>query len=90
MQTNHVSPAALVMACAMALFSGVEIKASRPYKALKRRTGSRTEGELSLMMRYEAILKEISLGVILAGRSVAYLPHRRLRILKSSRGAPSN
>ena len=73
MQTNHVSPAALVMACAMALFSGVEIKASRPYKALKRRTGSRTEGELSLMMRYEAILKEISLGVILlAGASLIY------------------
>jgi len=62
MQTNRVSVAALTIACAMALFSGVEIKASRPYKELKRLTGSRTEDERLLMMRYEAILKAISLG----------------------------
>ena len=67
MQTNRVSPAALAIACSTALLSGVEIRASRPYKALKQRAGRLTEDELSLMLRYEAILKHISLGVIMLG-----------------------
>jgi hypothetical protein len=73
MQTNRVSSAALAIALAMALFSGVEIKASRPYKALKR-TGMPTADERSLMVRYEAILKAISLGVILL--ALGMLIHR--------------
>jgi hypothetical protein len=64
MQTNRLSASALVIGLAMALLSGVEIKASRPYKALKRAV-PQTEGERLLMVRYEAILKAISLGVIL-------------------------
>ena len=66
-QTNTISAAALVLATSMALFSLVEIKASRPYKDLKRQRQSMSEGEKLLMQRYEAILKSISLGVILLG-----------------------
>jgi hypothetical protein len=67
MQTNRISVAALALAASMALFSNVEIKASRPYKDLKQRFNSLGEAEKSLMLRYEAILKSISLGVILLG-----------------------
>lgn len=67
MQTNRISIAALALAASMALFSIVEIKASRPYKELKQRFPILGEAEKSLMARYEAILKSISLGVILLG-----------------------
>ena len=67
MQTNKISVEALALAASMALFSIVEIKASRPYKELKQRFHTLGEAERSLMARYEAILKSISLGVILLG-----------------------
>jgi hypothetical protein len=67
MQTNTISLVALILAAAMALFSLVEIKASRPYKDLKRAPGPLREGDRLLLARYETILKSISLGVILLG-----------------------
>jgi len=67
MQTNRISITALALGASMALFSIVEIKASRPYKELKQRFPLLEEAEKSLMARYEAILKSISLGVILLG-----------------------
>ena len=70
MQTNKISVEALILAVAMALFSMVEIKASRPYKDLKQHLAMLKEEEESLMARYEAILKNISLGVILLGVGV--------------------
>ena len=65
MQTNRVSIEAFVLALSMTLFSTVEIKASRPYKELKGRLLRLNNEEKDLMARYEAILKSISLGVIL-------------------------
>ena len=71
LQTNRVSLAALIMAVAMGLLSYVEINASRPYKELKRSFrqsgGVVTHASLMDMIRYEKILKSISLGVILLG-----------------------
>jgi hypothetical protein len=62
LRTNAVSAAALIAAAAMAFFSLVEIRASRPYKALKR------AGEApQAAQRLEAILKALSAGVILLG-----------------------
>jgi hypothetical protein len=66
-QTNGVSPEALGLGLAMALFSLIEIKASRPYKALKSRFTELDINEKHFMDRYEVILKSISLGVILLG-----------------------
>ena len=65
LQTNRVSLASLLIAGAAALFSLVEIKASRPYKALKRRPAPLTEAEREAVGAYEAILKSVSLGVVL-------------------------
>lgn len=60
MQTNRLSMSALILAMAMGAISLVEINASRPYKALRR------SGEVSPHgARFEAILKNVSLGVIL-------------------------
>ncbi len=67
MQTNGMSAEAFILAVSMALFSLVEIKTSRPYKDLKRRFNDLKEEEKSMMGRYEAILKSISLGVIFLG-----------------------
>jgi hypothetical protein len=64
MQTNRLSLPALVLAAAMGLFSLIEIKASRPYKELKRRS-ARDPAEQALMERYEGMLKCVSLGVII-------------------------
>jgi xanthine/uracil permease len=61
-QTNRISPPALILAGAMGLFSLVEINASRPYKELKR--SGRLDPHLH-QVRYEAILKGISVGVML-------------------------
>jgi hypothetical protein len=66
-QTNGVSFSALVVALSMALFSLVEIKASRPYKELRRRGSELEEAEKNVMTRYETILKGISFGVIALG-----------------------
>jgi hypothetical protein len=67
MQTNTISFTVLWVALSMALFSLVEIKASRPYKALKQRGSSLGETELLLTDRYEAILKSVSLGTVALG-----------------------
>ena len=65
MQTNRISLAALLLAAAMALFSLVEIKASRPYKELRRKGPVLAGEEQALLRRYETLLKCISLGTIL-------------------------
>ena len=67
MQTNKISMAALILAASTALFSHVEIKASRPYKDLKRYSPSIRDEEKRQVKRYEMILKSISLGVIFLG-----------------------
>jgi hypothetical protein len=64
MQSNGVSAAAIAVGFAMALFSLVEIKASRPYKELKHRGNLLQESEKELLRRYETILKSISMGVL--------------------------
>jgi hypothetical protein len=66
-QTNRLSFEAACLGLSMALFSLIEIKASRPYKALKGRLNELDDHEKHLMERYEVILKSISLGVILLG-----------------------
>ena len=64
MQRNGVSVQAFALGLSMALLSLVEIKASRPYKELKRRIDSLSDEERSMLAAYEAILKGVSLGVI--------------------------
>ncbi len=59
-QTNTLSVSAVVVACAMGLLSRVEINASRPYKELKR-----MEVDHPHRLRFEAILKNLSIGVML-------------------------
>jgi hypothetical protein len=74
MQTNRLSLAALLAALAAALFSRVEITASRPYKRLRRAPDQDSGGDYSggdysarqtTAAVYERILQSISLGVIL-------------------------
>lgn len=67
MQTNRISVEALAVAVSMAFFSLIEIKASRPYRDLKRRFDTLQDEEKMLMKKYEAILKSVSLGVIFLG-----------------------
>jgi hypothetical protein len=67
MQTNRISLSALTLALSMALFSSIEIKASRPYKELKRRWPDLNAEEQALLRRFETLLKCISLGVVLLG-----------------------
>jgi hypothetical protein len=62
LQTNAISVSALLVALAMGLLSLVEIKASRPYKDLKRWAADAAQAE-----RLEAILKSLSGGVIALG-----------------------
>jgi len=72
-QTNRISLAALLLSGSMALFSAIEIKASRPYKELKRsKATSRDEAREKEMKTYETILKSISLGVILLGLGMLF------------------
>ncbi len=67
-QTNSISLAALILGGSMALFSAIEIKASRPYKELKRSKGTRRDVAREKEIKtYETILKSVSLGVILLG-----------------------
>ncbi len=75
LQTNRVSLAALLLAGAAALLSLVEIKASRPYKALKRRPTPLDEAERQTAAAYEAILKGVSLGVILLALGLVAARH---------------
>ena len=50
----------------MGLLSLVEIKASRPYKTMKRELGSTGQSKTSVPMHsLESILKSVSLGVML-------------------------
>ncbi len=67
MQTNKISIEAVAVAVSTSLFSLIEIKASRPYKDLKRRFDTLRDEEKALMKRYEDILKSISIGVIFLG-----------------------
>lgn len=69
-QTNGLSLEALGLGVSTALFSVIEITASRPYKGLKRRLNELNDEERLLMERYETILKSISLGVILLGAAL--------------------
>lgn len=71
LQTNRISAAALLVAASMALLSLVEIKASRPYKEMKRGSASTGEIDSSNMKQFESILKCVSLGVILLGAGMA-------------------
>jgi hypothetical protein len=65
MQTNRLSFTVLTVGISACLFSLIEIKASRPYKGLKSRSGALGEEERRLLERYETILKSVSLGVCL-------------------------
>jgi hypothetical protein len=67
MQTNSVSIDVILMASASASFSLVEIKASRPYKVLRRNSSALTREEDLAMRGYETILKGISLGTMILG-----------------------
>ena len=51
----------------MALFSRVEIKASRHYKELRQQAPNLSGHESIAIGKYEAILKSISTGVVLLG-----------------------
>jgi hypothetical protein len=63
LQTNALSAGAVLVAAAMALLSLVEIKASRPYKALKQARAP----DMAHMACLETILKSLSAGVVLLG-----------------------
>jgi hypothetical protein len=67
-QTNSVSLAALVVAAGAGCLSLVEIKASRPYKDMKRSGMDRNTPQVRTL---EAILKSVSTGVILLGIGLA-------------------
>jgi hypothetical protein len=71
LQTNHLSIAALLVAAAMGLLSLVEIKASRPYKEMKRAAAGTAAAGVAYVPQFEAILKSVSLGVILLGAGMA-------------------
>ncbi len=72
MQTNTFSFSAVVLSLSAALFSLVEIKASRPYKELKRRLPDLNRDEQALLKRFETLLKCISLGVIFLGGGLLF------------------
>lgn len=69
MQTNRISMAACFVAVAMGFFSLVEIKASRPYKTMKRESAKTglDQKEQGHMRAFELILQNISFGVICLG-----------------------
>jgi len=70
MQANEISAEAVLLGLSMALLSHVEIKASRPYKELKKRLATLGAHEKMLMERYETILKSLSLGVMVLGAAL--------------------
>ena len=68
LQTNEIAWAILPIAASAGFLSLVEIKASRPYKALKRARRHDTQGgDPAQLAVLEQILKSISAGVILLG-----------------------
>ena len=67
LQTNALSASALLVAAAMALLSLVEIRASRPYKDLKRALAEGRAARAVDASRLEGILKSLSGGVIVLG-----------------------
>jgi hypothetical protein len=62
-QSNRISVEPLAVAGSMGFFSFVEIKASRPYRNLRKNWSPSFEQQ-SAMAGYEAILKSISFGVM--------------------------
>lgn len=71
LQTNSLSLPAVLVATAMGFLSLVEIKASRPYKTLKRAVSESSSAmDRATMQQFEAILKAVSVGVILLGVGV--------------------
>lgn len=71
LQTNSLSPVAVALALGTGIVSYVEIRTSRPYKALKRlaQPGQDQRAEIK---RYERILKFVSLGTIAFGAGLAF------------------
>ncbi|NIR30922.1 MAG: hypothetical protein GWN84_16720 [Gammaproteobacteria bacterium] len=67
LQTNALSAGALLVAAAMGLLSLVEIKASRPYKALKRDPVASAPGSAERVQILEGVLKSLSFGIIVLG-----------------------
>lgn len=64
LQANAISASALLVAAAMALLSMVEIRASRPYKELKRSMARGGLADAAQAGHLEAILKSLSGGVV--------------------------
>lgn len=64
LQTNRIGPGALLVAAAMGFLSLVEIKASRPYKALRRRDSAPDIDGLAVSERLEGMLRWLSAGVV--------------------------
>lgn len=64
LQTNSVSLPALVLAGGTAALSVVEIKASRPYKALRQAARAGTPVDRAQVASLEAILKAVSLATL--------------------------
>ncbi|MEP6655592.1 MAG: hypothetical protein ABJC33_00055 [Betaproteobacteria bacterium] len=71
LQTNQIALSALVLAGATAALSLVEIKASRPYKAMKAAARLDHAIDPAAVGRLEAILKSVSVGTILLGIAAA-------------------
>ena len=71
LQTNQIALSALVLAGATAALSLVEIKASRPYKAMKAAARLGHASDPAAVGRLEAILKSVSVGTILLGIAAA-------------------
>ncbi len=71
LQMNAITLPVVLAALSMGLLSLVEIKASRPYKKLKRARAAGEPADTDQIQTLEAILKSISLGVILLGVSLA-------------------
>ena len=72
LQTNDLSAAAVAICTATGLLSLVEIRASRPYKALRRRPPDELSAvEEGHMHTLEGVLKSISMGVITLGAGMA-------------------
>ena len=69
-QTNRLSLAVMIVAVSTGLLSLVEITASRPYKRMKqliKESEVEQEARQEYAVRFELILKSLSVGVILLG-----------------------
>jgi hypothetical protein len=67
LQTNAISAAAVLVALAMAFLSLLEIRASRPYKEMKRSIASGHSADAVHAERLESILKSLSAAVVALG-----------------------